>query len=698
MNDPTEALLQVQDLRTWFYTEEGVVRAIDGVSFEVHRGETFALVGESGSGKSMTALSIMKLVPEPAGRIISGKILLEGEDLCQFPEMGMRRLRGRRISMIFQEPMTSLNPVMTVGAQITETLQHHFSMKSTEARRRACELLDLVGIPDPIARYSEYPHQMSGGMKQRIMIAMALSGEPDLLIADEPTTALDVTIQAQILELLKKLQKERGMALLLITHDLAVVSEIAEKVAVMYAGQIVEMSDRDPFFDHPQHPYSQKLFNALPLKKKRGERLEIIRGNVPALNKPFSGCRFANRCDAAWDHCEQVVPQWISLETGGVRCHLASPRDAATRPIASKVVRESEAIETQVSIKNETLLNISDLKVHFPIQKGLFKKTVGYVKAVDGVSLAIDAGKTLALVGESGCGKTTTGKAILQLIQPSAGSIFFDDVDLTQLTGEDLRKKRKDFQIIFQDPYSSLNPRMMVRDIIKEGMDAQKINREHAGPPMSRDEEETTIDRLLDAVGLPSEVKNRYPHEFSGGQRQRICIARVLAVNPKLIVCDEPTSALDVSVQAQILNLLKSLQEKLGLAYLFITHNISVVEYFAHEIAVMYLGRIVEYGLVEEVLENPKHPYTRALLSAVPQVDLEQKRSIIRLEGDLPSPISPPQGCHFHPRCPEALPICRENYPSQSSFSASHNTCCHLYETPPSSRLDISLYPYLYHN
>ncbi|MFQ5579090.1 MAG: dipeptide ABC transporter ATP-binding protein [Nitrospiria bacterium] len=678
MTDNSKPLLQVQNLRTWFYTEEGAVRAIDGVSFEVQRGETFALVGESGCGKSMTALSIMKLIPEPAGRIISGKILLEGEDLCQLPEVEMRQLRGRRVSMIFQEPMTSLNPVMTVGAQISETLQHHFFMKATEARARTCELLDIVGIPDPKTRFSEYPHQMSGGMKQRIMIAMALSGEPDLLIADEPTTALDVTIQAQILDLLKKLQEERGMALLLITHDLAVVSEVADKVAVMYAGQIVEMSDRDPFFDHPQHPYSEKLFDALPVKNKRGERLAIIPGNVPPLNKPFAGCRFANRCDAVWEHCKQVAPQWTPLETGGVRCHLASPRDVVTRPWAMAVKRE--IIKPQVpTLKHEKLLEVSDLKVHFPIQKGFFKQTIGYVKAVDGVSLAIDAGKTVALVGESGCGKTTTGKAILQLIQPRSGEIIFDDVDLTQLSGEDLRQKRKDFQIIFQDPYSSLNPRMMVRDIIKEGVAAQKISASPLEPSLVNDDEETLIDELLDAVGLSPQVKNRYPHEFSGGQRQRICIARVLAVNPKLIVCDEPTSALDVSVQAQILNLLKNLQEKLGLAYLFITHNISVVEYFAHEIAVMYLGRIVEYGQVREVLENPKHPYTRALLSAVPQVDPEVKRSIIRLEGDLPSPISPPQGCHFHPRCPEALPVCRESYPPRSSSSSSHNTRCHLY-------------------
>ncbi|MFQ5780388.1 MAG: dipeptide ABC transporter ATP-binding protein, partial [Nitrospiria bacterium] len=501
-------------------------------------------------------------------------------------------------------------------------------------------------------------------------------------------TALDVTIQAQILDLLRKLQQERGMALLLITHDLAVVSEMADRVAVMYAGQIVEQADRAPFFSNPRHPYSQKLFSSLPVRKKRGERLEIIRGNVPPLNRPFGGCRFANRCDEAWELCEKAVPQWIGTETGGVRCHLAA-HTAAVAP-GSKGVKAAERIETielQAPKADGALLRVSDLKVHFPIQKGLFKRTVGTIKAVDGVSLTIDAGRTVALVGESGCGKTTTGKAILQLIRPTAGSVLFDDVDLAKLSGEDLRRRRREFQIIFQDPYSSLNPRMMIGDILKEGMAAQKIVGNHAASP-GVEGKEARMDQILDAVGLPAEIKRRYPHEFSGGQRQRICIARVLAVRPKLIICDEPTSALDVSVQAQILNLLKRLQERLGLAFLFITHNISVVEYFAHEVAVMYLGRIVEYGTVEEVLGNPRHPYTEALLSAVPQIDPKDKRSVIRLEGDLPSPIDPPSGCHFHPRCPHALPVCREQYPSLSMKHPSHLTSCHLYSE--SSHHDVS--------
>ncbi len=665
-------LLQIKDLKTWFHTEEGLVRAVDGVSFDIPRGQTFGLVGESGCGKSMTALSIMKLVPEPAGRIVSGEILLEGEDLCQVPEVAMRRLRGRRISMIFQEPMSSLNPVMTIGYQIRETLEHHLKLDQAAAKDRAVDLLDLVGIPDPLNRYGEYPHQISGGMKQRVMIAMALAGEPDLLIADEPTTALDVTIQAQILDLLRKLQAERGMAILLITHDLAVVSEMAERVAVMYAGEIVEMAGREAFFANPRHPYSKKLFSSLPVKKKRGQDLEIIRGTVPPLNRVFTGCRFANRCDLALEHCATVVPEWTPSADGGLRCHLAeleNPPETKQAPSAD----QAAPAETKMQADEGTpLLEVSDLKIHFPVKRGLLKRVVGQVKAVDGISLSIQKGRTVALVGESGCGKTTAGKGILQLIRPTAGSVRFEGSDLCTLSGEALRSRRREFQIIFQDPYSSLNPRMLVGDIIKEGMIAQGIEGQ-------KEARERRVDELLDQVGLPSEAKRRYPHEFSGGQRQRISIARVLAVEPKLIICDEPTSALDVSVQAQILNLLKQLQARFGLTYLFITHNLSVVEYFAHEVAVMYLGRIVEYGTVDEVLSDPKHPYTQALLSAVPQVDPEEKRMIIQLEGDLPSPINPPQGCHFHPRCPQMMPECRKHFPASATLTDTHHTNCILY-------------------
>ncbi|VAX33105.1 Oligopeptide transport ATP-binding protein OppF (TC 3.A.1.5.1) [hydrothermal vent metagenome] len=662
-------LLQVKNLKTCFSTDDGIVNAVDGVSFDIPRGKTFALVGESGCGKSMTALSIMKLVPKPAGEIVDGQILLDGEDLCQMPEVAMRILRGNRISMIFQEPMTSLNPVMTIGDQIRETLEYHLRLNKKAAKISAIELLELVGIPDPEQRYSEYPHQISGGMKQRVMIAMALSGEPDLLIADEPTTALDVTIQAQILDLLRKLQKERGMAILLITHDLGIVAEMADEVAVMYAGEIVEQRDRAAFFAKPQHPYSQKLLSALPGKKKRGETLEVIRGTVPPLNRPFTNCRFVNRCDSAWALCEQSIPSWTALEMGGIRCHL---QEFSERRI--QLVHTPRGTQNTEGIlpKERALLQISNLKVHFPIQKGFFKRVVGQVKAVDGVSLKVDSGRTVALVGESGCGKTTTGKAILQLIPQSDGEILFEDEDLSRLSNTALRLRRRDFQIIFQDPYSSLNPRMLVGDIIKEGVKALKIEIEN-------DTDDVWLDELLAQVGLPADAKHRYPHEFSGGQRQRICIARVLAVRPKLIVCDEPTSALDVSVQAQVLNLLKELQSTYGLAYLFITHDLSVVDYFAHEVAVMYLGRIVEYGTVEAVLGEPKHPYTRALLSAVPQVDPEKKRLIIRIEGDLPSPINPPQGCFFHPRCPQVMPICHEEYPETTEINKNQKTNCFIY-------------------
>lgn len=662
-------LLQIKGLRTCFSTEDGVINAVDGVSFDIPRGKTFALVGESGCGKSMTALSIMKLVPQPAGKIVAGEILLDGEDLCQLPEVAMRAMRGNRISMIFQEPMTSLNPVMMIGEQIRETLEHHLKLNMKSAKTRAVELLELVGIPDPGLRYSEYPHQISGGMKQRVMIAMALSGEPDLLIADEPTTALDVTIQAQILDLLRKLQKERGMAILLITHDLGIVAEMADEVAVMYAGEIVERGACAAFFKNPLHPYSQKLLSSLPEKKKRGELLEVIRGTVPPLNRPFLNCRFSNRCDSVWELCEKSVPDWTSLKNGGLRCHLTAFPE---KEVKSTRTEESVAAPDGALEPEGCLLQITNLKVHFPIRKGFLKRVVGHVKAVDGISLKVDPGRTVALVGESGCGKTTTGKAIIQLIPESEGSILFENEDLSRLSGAALRKKRRDFQIIFQDPYSSLNPRMLVGDIIKEGVKALKIE-------IAQDTNEVWLDVLLEQVGLPADAKHRYPHEFSGGQRQRICIARVLAVRPKLIVCDEPTSALDVSVQAQVLNLLKELQSTYGLAYLFITHDLSVVDYFAHEVAVMYLGRIVEYGTVEAVLGAPKHPYTRALLSAVPRVDPEKKRLIIRIEGDLPSPINPPQGCFFHPRCPEVMPICREEYPEKTHLSENQQTNCFLY-------------------
>ncbi len=538
-------LLDVVNLKTSFGEGDSAEAAVDNISFSINKGETFALLGESGSGKSVTALSIMRLLPA-AARINQGNIFLDGKDLLALPEFAMRDIRGRRIAMIFQEPQTSLNPVLTVGQQIGETLKRHKNMRGVEQRRRSIELLESVGIPEADRRIGEYPHQFSGGMKQRIMIAIALAGEPDLLIADEPTTALDVTIQAQVLDLLRDLQKETGMAILFITHDLAVASEMADDVAVMRYGKIVEQNSRDSFYANPVHPYSRELFDALPSRSKR---------------------------------------------------------DA-----------ETESVQTTDRDDAHTLLKVRDLKVHFPIKKGLLKKTVGYVRAVDGISIDLYSGQTFAMVGESGSGKTTFGKGILQLLHASDGSVVFEGEELTQLKGKALRQKRSDIQIVFQDPYSSMNPRMMIADVIAEGMVAQGIGG-------SKQQRLKRVDELLEQVGLEPSHKSRYPHEFSGGQRQRICIARALAVEPKLIVCDEPTSALDVSVQAQILELLKDLQKSMGLAYLFITHNISVVEYIAHYVAVMYQGKIVEQGTVDEVLTNPQDPYTQKLLSAVPRIN-----------------------------------------------------------------------------
>jgi peptide/nickel transport system ATP-binding protein len=602
--------LVVQNLRTVLNTTAGAVRAVDGIDFELRKGECFALVGESGSGKSMTALSLMRLLPE-VGRIASGQVALDGIDLLALPEAAMRAVRGRRVAMVFQEPSTALNPVLTVGRQIIEVLERHTKGSAGENGQKAVELLRAVGIQDAERRFEEYPFQLSGGLKQRAMIAAALAVDPEVLIADEPTTALDVTIQAQILELLARLQAERGMALLLITHDLGIVARMAHRIAVMYAGEIVELAEREAFLRAPQHPYSQKLFAALPTPQRRSRELAVIRGQVPALTKRFDYCRFAERCDYAFERCRVEAPQLLQPAPGHfARCHLrerdlAAPRSGTGGAGEGTVRQEGE---------KGLLLEAKDLKVHFPIRKGIFRRTVGYVRAVDGVSLELRQGRTLALVGESGSGKTTTGKAILQLIPPTGGSVRFGNTELTGLSRRELRPRRGAMQIIFQDPYGSLNPRLRVAEILLEGMRSLGVGASDA-------ERTERLKQLLAEVGLPADSLERYPHEFSGGQRQRIAIARALAVNPKLIVCDEPTSALDVSVQAQILNLLRALQERLGIAYLFITHNIAVVDYLAHEVAVMYQGRIVERGTVDQVLRRPQHSYTQQLLAAVPSID-----------------------------------------------------------------------------
>jgi len=550
MNAP---LLEIDHLITRLITDNGVVRAVDGLSLSINQGETFALLGESGCGKSMTALSIMRLLPE-AGLILNGSIHLNGRDLLTLSELEMRNVRGRRIGMIFQEPMLSLNPVMTIGNQVAEILIQHLKLPGQEAMKRTVAMLEAVGIPDAARRSGYYPFQFSGGMKQRVMIAMALACEPALLIADEPTTALDVTIQAQVLDLLRQMQKRSRMSILLITHDLGVVSEMAHQVAVMYAGEVVETADRKRFFDSPAHPYSRKLFESLPMRNKRGRALAMIKGSVPPLTREFSGCRFVERCDFGWDRCLYQVPRWNEWNPGRfVRCHLydSEVRDEGRgtrdefKPGEGHIVSKGQVPSDVSSSKSSSnLLTVEDIRIHFPIRKGLLKRTVGYVKAVDGVSLSIPSGRTLALVGESGCGKTTLGKGILRLIPLSGGSVLFEGKDLSFLKPAELRPLRQEFQFIFQDPYASLNPRLRIAEIIEEGMAALGIG-SGSGDRMIR------IDRLLEEVGLSGSIKFRYPHEFSGGQRQRIAIARVLSVNPKLIICDEPTSALDISVQAR---------------------------------------------------------------------------------------------------------------------------------------------------
>lgn len=529
-------LLDVIDLTVGLHQKHHDVNLIRKISFCVERGQTLALVGESGSGKSLTALAIMQLLPPALYIQPTSTILLEGKDLLTFSEVEMRKVRGRKIAIIFQEAITALNPVLTIGKQIEEVLQVHFNLSRSAQYQRSLDLLEEVGIPDPSYHYNVYPHQLSGGLKQRAMIAIALAGEPTLLIADEPTTALDVTLQAQILKLLKDLQQKRGMGLIFITHDLGIVYEIADSVAVMYRGEIVESASVENFFKAPTHPYSKKLFSSLP--------------NLMTRNSSSNS-------------------------------------------------------------NNTIILDVNALKVYYPIKKGLLKRTVGYVKAVDDISLNLKEGSTLALVGESGSGKTTTGMAILRLAPITSGEVCFEGKNIAKVSQDRLRSIRSDLQVVFQDPYASMNPRMLVGDIIAEGMRIQKI---------PRAERNRRIDQLLESVGIEASAKNRYPHEFSGGQRQRICIARALAVEPRLLICDEPTSALDVSAQMQVLNLLTKLQQQLGLSYLLITHNIAVVSYMADDVAVMHKGKIVEAGTVHQVLSAPQHPYTKKLLNAVPQV------------------------------------------------------------------------------
>lgn len=671
----SNTLLEVNDLKTYFKTDDGVAKAVDGVSFSINHGETLAVVGESGSGKSVTSLSIMRLLPG-SGWMAGGSIIFEGEDLLKKSEGAMRRIRGNDIAMIFQEPMTSLNPVYTIGNQICETIMLHQKKSHREARKRAIEMLDLVGIPEARKRCDSYPHQMSGGMRQRVMIAAALSCNPKLLIADEPTTALDVSIQAQILELMQKLQKEIGMSMLYISHDLSVVSGLADRILVMYGGRAVEDATADALYEHPKMPYTIGLLRSVPRVDRSAEhqeRLEAIPGNVPSPLHMPDGCSFSPRCAFATDACRQDVPPLE--DTGGghkVRCirwqavgeELRQPRKQAP----SKAGRQDQVSAANGDASAPYLLEIDNLRTYFPIHGGILSREVGRVHAVSGVSINIRKGEVVGVVGESGSGKTTTGRSILRLLDNVSGSVKFEGVDLNTLNRKGMRPYRKDLQIIFQDPYSSLNPRMNIGDIIAEGMEVHHIARGK--------DKRTRVADLLERVGLSADHMSRYPHEFSGGQRQRIAIARALSVQPKLIVADEPVSALDVSIQAQIINLLLDLKEEFGLTLLFIAHDLGVVEYMSDRVIVMYLGKMMEVAPAKELYANPVHPYTEALLSAVPTLDRGKKHARQILQGDIPSPIDPPSGCVFRTRCPIATSECAEIEPPLEETTPGHLKAC----------------------
>ena len=665
--DAARPLLAVEDLTVEFTTASGTLRAVDGVSWSVRPGETLALVGESGCGKSVTALSVMRLLAKPAGRVTGGRILFGGRDLLALPESEMRALRGRDIAMIFQEPMTSLNPVLTIGVQLAEPLIIHLGMSEVQARVRSIELLGMVGIPDAERRLGQYPHQFSGGMRQRVMIAIGLACDPKLIIADEPTTALDVTIQAQILELMKDLSRRLGITLVLITHNLGIVARYADQLAVMYAGRVVEEGPADRVFRSPRHPYTVRLMRSVPrLDQARGGTLETIEGLPPNLMEPASGCRFAPRCTARIPVCDRDPPLRPVGEGRRAACHRAEEMPTAVPQTVARPVTMPPPTSAEVA----PLVQVRGLTKHFAVPgRGLFGK-MATVRAAEEVSFEIGRGETLGLVGESGCGKTTVGRMVLRLEKPTDGEIIFDGKDIAKASASEMRAMRTRIQVIFQDPYSSLNPRMTVGATIREPL-THRLN-------MGTAEAHDRAASLLRQVGLPADMAERYPHQMSGGQRQRVGIARALAMEPDFIVCDEAVSALDVSVQGQIINLLAELQAELGVAYLFIAHDLAVVRHLSHRVVVMYLGRVMEVADRDALYAAPLHPYTQALLDAAPVPDpvKERARTPRALSGELPSPLAPPSGCVFRTRCPSAIRECAELVPSLREIRPGHFAAC----------------------
>jgi peptide/nickel transport system ATP-binding protein len=677
-------VLEVKDLSTRIGRGDSAVQAVGNVDLHIDAGETLGLVGESGSGKSMTALSVINLLP-PGGSIIGGSVMLDGRELVGLRGDELRRIRGNEISMIFQDPLTSLDPTKTIGYQVAEPVRLHRGASRAAALDRAVEVLSLVGMPRPRERLNDYPHQLSGGLRQRVMIAMALACEPRLLIADEPTTALDVTIQAQILALLRDLKDRLGMAMLLITHDMGVIAGHADRVSVMYAGRMVETADVGTLFTGMRHPYSQALLASIPrLDRDKAQALPAIGGLPPDLAHPPAGCRFAARCPRATDKCRADEPPL----DGSARGHLFAcwhpvdgPSDGAWEngSAASPAVRVAQVAASaapQDAANGDTpapLLELRNLVKEYPVTTGgVLRRAAAAVHAVSDVSFAVPAGTTFGLVGESGCGKTTIGKMIVALEKPDSGGVTLAGLDVSGLSGGALRRERRDLQLMFQDPHASLDPRMPVGSIVGEPLAIQ-----HAG---SRQARRARVLELLAEVGLPSGAVDRYPHEFSGGQRQRIGLARALALNPRLIVADEPVSALDVSIRAQVLNLMKRLQAAHGLTYVLISHDLAVVRYLADRIGVMYLGKLVELGPADDIYSRAAHPYTAALMAAVPVPDprTERAKREPSVRGELPSPVTPPSGCRFRTRCPLAQALCAEQEPPLRSFGPGHVAACHF--------------------
>jgi peptide/nickel transport system ATP-binding protein len=703
-------LLSIEDLHTDIRLRHATVHAIDGVSLTVDPGECLGIVGESGSGKTMTALSIMRLLPS-GGAVTGGRVVVDGVDVASLPDSGMEDVRGNLIGMIFQDPLTSLNPTMTIGDQIAESVRLHRGASKQQALERAVEVLGLVGMPKPSERVSNYPHQLSGGMRQRVMIAMALACEPKLLIADEPTTALDVTIQKQILELIDSLRQRLKMAVILVTHDLGVIAGRADRVAVMYAGRIVETAPTDVLFSRPRHPYTEALFEALPEKAGDEEtvrRLYNIPGQPPDLTAPPPGCKFAPRCRYARESCVKTEPGLTDLDGAHLfRCYYPvgsteevrdpsspfvsqppdlpevapSPAVAAgvvptARTVANGAAADTPAADRAVAdgAVDAPLLTVSRLVKSFTVTAGaVLQRKVGQVSAVADVSFAVPVGSTFGLVGESGCGKTTIGRLIVGLEKPNSGQIVIGGRDLASLPRRDRRRQARQVQLMFQDSYASMDPRMRVGTILREPLVIQRDG-DRAG-------QRRRMNSLLDEVGLPAAAAERYPHEFSGGQRQRLGLARALMLRPSMIVADEPVSALDVSIQAQILNLMLDLQREHRLTYLFISHDLSVVRYMSDMIGVMYLGKLVEVGPAWDVYSAPIHPYTRGLIDTVPVADpsLERAKEHQGVRGELPSAVAPPSGCRFRTRCPRAQDLCAAQEPPLRPFTAEgHKAACHF--------------------